>query len=160
MSDTAPQMTERGLGNVDVEHEQRDREREHPVAERLRPIRIPAITHLAPSDARHRCSCTPANRSSFADLGGPDARSRAQPPALQRQLHFDLLVSTKLLTELTTLPASSAIAAIWLADGLDGSALTALSSVSTDVFTALVSDGKSLLAAFTSDVASFLMVVT
>jgi hypothetical protein len=38
--------------------------------------------------------------------------------------------------------------------------LTALASVSTDVFTALVSVGKSLLAAFTSDVASFLIVVT
>ena len=30
MSETAPQMIEPGLGNIDVEHEQRDREREHP----------------------------------------------------------------------------------------------------------------------------------
>jgi len=56
----------------------------------------------------------------------------------------------KLLTELTTLPASEAIAAICVADGLDGSAFTALSSVSTDDFTALVSVGKSLLAALAS----------
>ena len=74
-------------------------------------------------------------------------------PSSIRQLHFDLLVSPKLLTEFTTLPASSAIAAIWLADGLDGSALTALWSMSTDVLTALVWVGKSLLAALTSDVA-------
>ena len=85
---------------------------------------------------------------------------RFHGPSLQRQLHFDLLASTKLLTELTTLLASSAIAAIWLAEGLDGSALTALLSVSTDVFTALVWVGKSLLAALTSDVASLWIVVS
>jgi hypothetical protein len=38
--------------------------------------------------------------------------------------------------------------------------LTALWSASTDVFTALVSVGKSLFAALTTDVASFLIVVT
>ena len=52
------------------------------------------------------------------------------------------------------------MAAIWLVDGLDGSALTALWSVSTDVFTALVWLGKSLLAALTSDVASLWIVVS
>jgi len=66
----------------------------------------------------------------------------------------------KLLTELTTLPASEAIAAICVADGLDGSAFTALSSVSTDDFTALVSVGKSLLAALTTDVASLVIFVS
>ena len=54
------------------------------------------------------------------------------------QLHFDLLASVKLLTELLTLAASVAIAATWVAEGLDGSALTAVWSVSTDVLTALV----------------------
>ena len=85
---------------------------------------------------------------------------RFHGPSFNVQLHFDLLVSTKLLTELTTLLASSPTAAIWLAEGLDGSALTALGSVSTDVFTALVSVGKSLLAELTSDVASLSIVLT
>jgi hypothetical protein len=71
-----------------------------------------------------------------------------------------LLASEKLLTELTTLLASSPIAAIWLAEGLDGSALTAVASVSTEDFTALVWVGKSLLASFTRVVASLLIVVT
>ena len=56
--------------------------------------------------------------------------------------------------------ASTAIAAICAVDGLDGSALTALESVSTDVFTALVWLGKSDLAELTSAVASLWMVVT
>jgi len=42
------------------------------------------------------------------------------------QLHFDLLASVKLVTELTTLAASVAIPATCVAEGLDGSALTAL----------------------------------
>ncbi|MGB0093474.1 MAG: hypothetical protein WBP81_13225 [Solirubrobacteraceae bacterium] len=62
------------------------------------------------------------------------------------------------MTELTTLAESAAIAAIWVAEGLDGSALTALASASTDDFTALVWLGKSLLAALTSDVASLSIV--
>jgi hypothetical protein len=78
---------------------------------------------------------------------------------LQRQLHFDLLASTKLLTELTTLAESAANAAIWVAEGLDGSALRALWSGSTDDFTAVVWLGKSLLAALTSDVASLSIVL-
>jgi len=79
---------------------------------------------------------------------------------LQAQLHFDLLASVKLLTELTTLLASRPIAASWVAEGLDGSALTALASVSTDDFTALVWVGKSLLAELTRVVASLLIVVS
>jgi hypothetical protein len=71
-----------------------------------------------------------------------------------------LLASEKLLTELTTLLALSPIAAIWEADGLDGSALTALESESTDDFTALVSLGKSLLAELTTVVAWLWIVVT
>jgi hypothetical protein len=71
-----------------------------------------------------------------------------------------LLALTKLLTELLTLAASAATGAIWLAEGLDGSALTALESASTDVLMALVSVGKSLLAALTSDVASLWIVVS
>jgi hypothetical protein len=65
-----------------------------------------------------------------------------------------LLASLKLLTELTTLAASVAIVAIWAAEGLAGSALTALWSAATDDFTALVWLGKSLLAELTSAVAS------
>ena len=80
-------------------------------------------------------------------------------PSLTLQLHFDLLASLKLLTELTTLAASVATAAICVDDGLDGSACTALASVSTDDCTALVSLGKSPLAELTSDVASLLIVV-
>ncbi len=52
--------------------------------------------------------------------------------------------------------ASRAIAAICVVDGLDGSALTALLSVSTEDFSALVSLGKSLLAESTVAVASAL----
>ena len=70
------------------------------------------------------------------------------------------MASEKLLTELTTLAASVAIAAICAGDGFDGSALTAPLSVSTDDLIALVWLGKSLLAESTSDVASLLIVVT
>jgi hypothetical protein len=63
------------------------------------------------------------------------------------------------LTELTTLAESAAIAAICAAEGLGGSAVTALWSASTDDFTALLWVGKSDLAALTSDVASLLIVV-
>jgi hypothetical protein len=73
---------------------------------------------------------------------------------LRHQLHFDLVVSTKFMTELTTLAELVAIAAICVAEGLDGSAVTALWSPSTDDLIAPVSVGKSLLAALTSDVAS------
>jgi hypothetical protein len=51
---------------------------------------------------------------------------------------LDLVASVKLLTELATLAALVAIAAIWVAERLDGSALTALWSASTDVLTAVV----------------------
>jgi hypothetical protein len=80
-------------------------------------------------------------------------------PSLECQLHFDLLASEKLVTELTTLLASSPIAAIWLDEGLDGSALTAVWSASTDEVMALVWVGKSLLALLTSDVASLWIVL-
>jgi hypothetical protein len=80
--------------------------------------------------------------------------------SFQVQLHFDLLALTKPLTELTTLAESAVIAAICAAEGLDGSTLTALWSASTDDLTALVSLGKSLLAALTSDVASLRIVVS
>ena len=50
---------------------------------------------------------------------GPEAR-------LGVQLHFDLVASVKLLTELLTLAALVAIAATWVAEGLDGSALAAV----------------------------------
>jgi hypothetical protein len=91
---------------------------------------------------------------------GDDARDPGFHGRLRTlQLHFDLLASEKLLTDLTTLAASAATAAICVDDGLDGSACTALESVSTDDFTALVWVGKSLLAELTSDVASLLIVV-
>jgi hypothetical protein len=70
-------------------------------------------------------------------------------PFIQLQLHFDLLASTKLLTEVTTLDASVASAAIWLAEGLAESDLTALSRESTDDLTALVWLGKSVFAELT-----------
>ena len=54
------------------------------------------------------------------------------------QLHFELLASTKLLTELTTLDAVLATVAIWLAEGFAWSALTALVSASTEDLMALV----------------------
>jgi hypothetical protein len=60
----------------------------------------------------------------------------------------------KLVTELTTPLAALATDAISPADGLDGSDLTALSSLLTDEEMALVSSGKSPLAWFTSVVAS------
>jgi hypothetical protein len=71
-----------------------------------------------------------------------------------RQLHFELLASLKLLTELTTLAASVATPAICAAEGLDGRAATELLSASTDDLMALVWLGKSPLAELTSAVAS------
>ena len=59
----------------------------------------------------------------------------------------------KLLTELVTATASTPMAAIWLVDGLAGSAFTALESVSTEDLIALVWLGKSDLAELTSAVA-------
>jgi hypothetical protein len=66
----------------------------------------------------------------------------------------------KLLTELTTLDAFLATGAIWAAEGLGGSAVSALWSAATDDFTALVWLGKSLLAELTSEVASLWIFVT
>ena len=91
---------------------------------------------------------------------GDCVRERGFHDRPRAQLHFDLLLSVKLLTELTTLLASSPIAASWVAEGLGGSALTALWSAATDDFTALVWVGKSLLAELTSFVASLLIVVS
>ena len=76
------------------------------------------------------------------------------------QLHFELVASVKLLTELTTLAASLVTVAICTAEGLDDRAATAVLSASTDDVMALVSLGKSLLAELTSVVASLWIVVT
>ena len=54
-------------------------------------------------------------------LTGNAVRERGfHGPSCHLQLHFDLLASLKLLTELTTAVAPVAIAAIWAADGLAG----------------------------------------
>ena len=91
----------------------------------------------------------------FVVLTGNAVRERGfHGPSCHLQPHFDVLASLKLLTELTTAVALLAIAAIWAADGLAGSAVTALWSAATDDLTALVWLGKSLLAELTSDVAS------
>jgi hypothetical protein len=55
------------------------------------------------------------------------------------QLHFELDASTKLFTELTTLPASLVAMAICAADGLDGRAEAEFLSASTEDVMALVS---------------------
>jgi hypothetical protein len=73
---------------------------------------------------------------------------------------LELVASVKLLTALITAPTSTAIAAICDVDGLDGSAFTALESVSTDDLIALVSLGKSDLAELTSAAASLWIVVS
>lgn len=73
---------------------------------------------------------------------------------LTDQLHFDLLAFVNALTELTTLAASVESDTISDAEGLGGSDVTALLSELTDVFTALVSFGKSLLAEATTAAAS------
>jgi hypothetical protein len=64
------------------------------------------------------------------------------------------VASEKPFTAFTTLAAAGAIAAIWPTEGLEGSALTALESASTDDVIALVSVGKSLLAELTTLLAS------
>ena len=97
----------------------------------------------------------------FVFLTGNGVRERGVHGRSSRlQLHFDLLASPKVLTAPTTLVALLAIAATWVADGLAGSAVTALWSAVTDDFTALVWLGKSLLAELTSDVASLWIFVT
>lgn len=63
-----------------------------------------------------------------------------------RQLHFDLLASKKLWTELSAVDAAVVTVAIWPAEGFAASALTELVSASTEDLMALVSFGKSLLA--------------
>jgi len=67
---------------------------------------------------------------------------------------LELLAFMKLLTEVTTFPASLVTVAICEAEGLDESAETELLSVFTDDVIALVSVGKSLLAELTTFVAS------
>jgi len=73
-----------------------------------------------------------------------------------RHLHFELLASTKLLTELTTVDAEPMTVAIWVAEGFAVSALTALVSPSTEDLMALVWVGKSPLASVTTLLASVL----
>src|SRR5262249_52838593 len=70
------------------------------------------------------------------------------------QPHLEFVASMKLLTELTTPAAAAATGANCLAVGLDGSAWTALCSVSTEVVMASVWLGKSLFAELTTVLAS------
>ncbi len=65
MSDAAPQVVERCLGDSYFENEQRDRDREHAVTERLRPARAPAVAHSEPFTA---CATAPA-RSATLSIG-------------------------------------------------------------------------------------------
>ena len=76
------------------------------------------------------------------------------------QLHFELLASVKLLTELTTLAASLVTVAICAAEGLDARPVTEVLSALTDDVMALVWLGKSPLAELTSAVASLWIVLT
>ena len=71
---------------------------------------------------------------------------------------MELLAFMKVLTELTTLAAGWATVAMSAAEGLGGSAWTAVLSVPTEEVMALVWSGKSLLAELTSVVASLLIV--
>jgi hypothetical protein len=95
----------------------------------LRASPDPDACSPSPSTGRRQ---TPARqdapRSSHPEvdprLTTPRAVCETKPP--QAQLHFELVASVKLLTELTTLDASLAIVAICPAEGLAGSALTAL----------------------------------
>ena len=61
MSDAAPQVVERCLGDSDFENEQRDRDREHAVTERLRSARAPAVAHSKPFTA---CTTAPSRSCS------------------------------------------------------------------------------------------------
>ena len=70
------------------------------------------------------------------------------------QLQFELVAFVKLFTELSTLAASAATGARSAAEGLGGSAATALLSALTEEVMALVWLGKSLFAELTSAVAS------
>ena len=79
---------------------------------------------------------------------------------LSGQLHFELLASVKLLTELTTLAAFWVTVAICAAEGLGDRAATELLSASTDEVMALVWLGKSLLAELMTVVASLWIVLT
>lgn len=76
------------------------------------------------------------------------------------QLQFELVAFVKLLTELSTLAASAATGARSAAEGLGGSAATALLSALTEDVMALVWLGKSLLAELTSAVASLSIFVS
>ena len=85
------------------------------------------------------------------------ARTKSAKP--RGQLHFDLLASTKLLKELTTLLAAPVTVAMLLGEGFDLSALTAVVSESTEDVIALVSLGKSPLAWLVTVLALVLMFV-
>ena len=73
-------------------------------------------------------------------LNVANARGNTGPARYYRagQLHFELVASVKFFTEFTTFAASLARVAICVADGFDGSALTAPMSASTDDLMALV----------------------
>ena len=76
------------------------------------------------------------------------------------QLHFDEVALAKLSTELTTAAACVAMAAIADGLGLPEIDLTELASVLTELVTALLWLGKSLLALLAADLALLSIVVS
>ena len=68
MGDTAPEIVELGLGYADLEDQQRDRDREHAVAERLDPAGAPAIPTAAHF---HGTTADPAADDRLVHRDGP-----------------------------------------------------------------------------------------
>ena len=108
----------------------------------VRPVsqRLPTAPESAriTRDALDVIDCLAAGAVALTEMvaGGSPALECGLHDRPHAQPHFDFVASTKLVTELTTLAASAATTATCEAEGLDGSALTALWSVSTEDFTA------------------------
>src|SRR6516165_442447 len=115
MTDAMPQVVELRLGNREIEHEQRGRDREHAIAKRFGPARVPSpaqsqpVRSAAARPARMRrsivCSAaaprTVSGPGAFAQRLRLDERAQPSDKTESRtiQLHFELVASTKLLTE-------------------------------------------------------------
>ena len=75
MADAAPEIAELGLRYRNLEDQQRDRDREHAVAERLDPAGAPTIAHV--EAASTAATADPARRSAGRPVAtAPWARKR------------------------------------------------------------------------------------
>ena len=77
MGDAAPEVVELGLGNADLEDEQRDRDREYAVTERLHPAGAPVVTHRDSPQLSDATLLRRSRATSTCGASGLGGRARA-----------------------------------------------------------------------------------